>query len=206
LPITTTIVPVTTTIFTYTGRPGNTITVCDSDQIDITCQPGEKIFILSAYYGHNNSETCGGSDWEISDCDYDASESFRTFLSHYSSILVELSPDFINYNPCYGIDKYAIIEYICIQTEDHTQYTSDCQPWMKNAIFINLDQNNENNYCNCSNESKEIIVNWKDVDMCNPVATTQTFFEAWITGGQNAYYTQPFELQVVNETIGNIII
>jgi hypothetical protein len=77
---------------------------------------------------------------------------------------------------------------------------------MKNAIFTNLYQNNTNNFCNCSNESNEKIVNWKDVHKCNPVVTTQTYFEAWITGGLIANYTEAFEMQVISETIGNIII
>jgi hypothetical protein len=197
--------PITTTTFRYTGHPGESITVCDSDKLNITCQNGEQILIISAYYGRNNKNTCGESDWEISDCDYDASDYIRARLSHFSSISVDISPDFFDYNPCYGIKKYTIIEYTCTRAEDFTHYIPDCKQWMKNANFVDLNQNNEN-YCNCSVDSQQKMVNWKNLDQCSPVTTTVYLYEAWITGAMSINYTEPFVIAVLNEKIGNIII
>ena len=195
LPPTTTM---STTTFRYKGKAVE-LTVCDSDLLDITCRSGKQIAVISAYYGRkNDTDLCGTSvtSFESDNCDYDATESLRQFLSHYSSISLELSADFINANPCYGIKKYLIIKYACVDVQDATKFLPECQPWMNKAIFTNLERDDTKNYCKCSSlEDKTIL--WKRP--CTPVATTANFFEAMFTGFQEGNYTEGYADIAMND-------
>lgn len=165
----------TSTTSLTSNAPLTRVTVCNQNELNIECPIGYSIQIFKAFYGRSQNGTCGSS-WNTN-CTYDATNAFKNVFTGYQSVIVNFTSYFVGYNPCPGVSKYAIIDYLCIPNNNRIDTNLiTCREWMKTATFIK--ENDMANQCNCSNNK---IVSWSNISKCKPVVTTFLFYEGFVT-------------------------
>ena len=194
---TTTLTTPKTTVLT-SNAPLKRVTVCDSYEMNISCPKGNYIQIFNAFYGRTKNGTCGSS-WNTY-CTYDATQTLRKYFTGYQSILVDFTSDFVGNNPCPGVAKYAIIDYLCLVVNSVEPQMLSCNTWMQSAKFLKT--NGDSNYCKCSNGN---IVSWDSIDKCQEkITSTFIFYEGFITGGKLFYPGAPMDDQnLITTTVMN---
>ncbi len=167
---------ITTTPFT-SDKPAIQVLVCESNPLNIECPAEHSIYVFKAFYGRTENNICGSS-WST-ECNYDnATASLRNRLIGYQSISNHnLTSGFVGDNPCYGVSKYAIIDYLCIQNDEFKPVLLPCEKWMNTVDFKRVD--GLVNQCICQNN---LIVSWDQITDCEPIQTTFFYYEGFVTG------------------------
>ena len=171
----------TTTIPFTSHEPAIRVTVCDSNPLNIERPNGYSIYVFNAFFGRTQNNICGSS-W-YTNCIYDnATISLRERLIGYQSISVKnFISDLFGKNPCPGVSKYAIIDYLSVPNKEFLPIELNCAPWMQTVDFKSVD--GSINECRCSNS---LTVSWYHISDCTPIQTKFYFYKGFITGNAMA--------------------
>jgi len=115
---------------------GFKLVACESQSLNVTCQPGEKIHLVKAAYGRHTNESCPTSTYTNPTSLCLATNSLKVVGDRcQDSEMCSVEASNIMFgDPCYGVQKYLEVVYTCQKRASACESQSldmSCQPGEK---------------------------------------------------------------------------